>query len=64
MCLPSILSATKPELPAETAATAGVSSGEVKLNPDWKYAGFSKINTGSAMLYRSEAADRKGKLSA
>lgn len=56
------LSATKPELPAETAATAGVSSGEVKLNPDWKYAGFSKINTGSAMLYRSEAADRKGKV--
>lgn len=56
------LSVTKPELPAETAAAAVVSSGEVKLNPDWKYAGFSKINTGSAMLYRSEAADRKGKV--
>lgn len=56
------LSVTKPELPAETAATAGVSSGEVKLNPDWKYAGYSKINTGSAMLYRSEAAGRKGKV--
>lgn len=56
------LSETKPEIPAETAAVTGVSSGEVKLNPDWKYAGFSKINTGSAMLYRSEAAGRKNKV--
>ena len=56
------LSVTKPEVPAETEAAAGVSSGEVKLNPDWKYAGFSKINTGSAMLYRSDAADRKNKV--
>lgn len=55
------LSVTKPEIPAETAA-ASVSSGEVKLNPDWKYAGFSKINTGSAMLYRSEASNRKDKV--
>lgn len=56
------LSVTKPEIPAETAAAASVNSGEVKLNPDWKYAGFSKINTGSAMLYRSEASNRKDKV--
>lgn len=57
------LSVTKPEAPVETTASlTSVSSGEVKLNPDWKYAGFSKINTGSAMLYRSEAANRKNKV--
>lgn len=58
------LSVTKPEIPVETvaAASASVNSGEVKLNPDWKYAGFSKINTGSAMLYRSEASNRKDKV--
>lgn len=55
------LSVTKPELPEETAA-GSVNSGEVRLNPDWKYAGFSKINSGSAMLYRSGAADRKDKV--
>lgn len=56
------LSVTKPEIPAETTAAASESSGEVKLNPDWKYADFSKINTGSAMLYRSEASNRKNKV--
>lgn len=57
------LSVTKPEIPVETAAAAAsMSSGEVKLNPDWKYAGFSKIHTGSAMLYRSEASNRKDKV--
>lgn len=56
------LSVTEPELPAETKADAAVGTGEVKLNPDWKYAGFSKINTGAAVLYRSEAANRKGKV--
>lgn len=59
------LSTAKPEIPAETTAagvSASTSSGEVKLNADWKYAGFSKINSGSAMLYRSEAANRKNKV--
>lgn len=58
------LSVTKPEIPVETmaAASASVNSGEVKLNPDWKYAGFSKIHTGFAMLYRSEASNRKDKV--
>lgn len=55
------LSVTKPELPEETAA-GSVNSGEVRLNPEWKYAGFSKINSGFAMLYRSGAADRKDKV--
>lgn len=55
------LSVTKPEIPAETAA-ASVSAGEVRLNPDWKYAGFSRISSGAAMLYRSEASNRKNQV--
>jgi N-acetylmuramoyl-L-alanine amidase len=42
------------------AATA--QTGTVSLNSDWKYAGNSKINSGAATLYRSEAAKRKGKV--
>lgn len=57
------LSATKPEPPAETtAAEVSASSGEVRLNPDWRYADYAKINSGAAMLYRSEASNRKGKV--
>lgn len=58
------VSSTKPEVPAETTAASqtGVTSGEVKLNSAWKYADFSKINSGAAMLYRSEAASRKNKV--
>ncbi|MEG2350694.1 MAG: N-acetylmuramoyl-L-alanine amidase [Hungatella sp.] len=52
------LSKTKPE--AETSAAATTGAGEVKLNADWKYAEFSKINSGAAMLYHSESASRKG----
>lgn len=47
----------------ETAALppqACVDSGEITLNPSWKYAEFSKINSGAAVLYRSEAASPKG----
>ncbi len=36
-----------------------VNAGEVYLDSAWKYADFSKINTGAAKLYRSEAASRK-----
>ena len=39
---------------------ACVDSGEITLNPSWKYAEFSKINSGAAVLYRSEAASPKG----
>lgn len=49
--------------PVETAAPAAASADgaeQVKLDPSWKYAEFSKIHTGTAMLYRSEAASKKG----
>lgn len=55
------LSLEQPEIPEENTGGA-VSEGTVAMNMDWKYAGFSKINTGSATLYRSEAADRKDKI--
>ncbi|MEI3166548.1 MAG: N-acetylmuramoyl-L-alanine amidase [Lachnospiraceae bacterium] len=62
------------EKPAETAAASGQnaeagssasasqSAGEVGLNMDWKYASMSKINSGKAVLYRSEASARKNKV--
>lgn len=57
------LSTKQPETAAETTAAAKcVDSGEITLNPDWKYADFSKIYSGAAVLYRSEAANRKGKV--
>lgn len=46
--------------PAKTEAS--LPSGEVGLNMDWKYASFSKINSGKAVLYRSDAATRKNKV--
>lgn len=51
--------AQAPETTA-SAAKACIDSGEVLLNPAWKYAEYSKINSGAAMLYRSDAAGRKG----
>ncbi|MDD3251873.1 MAG: N-acetylmuramoyl-L-alanine amidase [Lachnospiraceae bacterium] len=60
------LTTTKPQVQETTAAahTDEIRSGssEVGLNADWKYAGFSKINSGKAVLYRSESANRKGKV--
>ena len=62
------------EKPAETAAASGQnaeagssasasqSAGEVGLNMDWKYASMSKINSGKAVLYRSESSARKNKV--
>ncbi len=50
------VSVTQPETESAKAAANG---GEVKLNPSWKYADFSKINSGAATLYKSEAASRK-----
>ena len=46
------------QVPETTAAPprACVDSGEITLNPSWKYAEFSKIYSGAAVLYRSEAA--------
>ncbi len=42
------------------SAADGALAGEVRLDPSWKYADFSALHTGAAMLYRSEASDRKG----
>lgn len=34
----------------------------VSLNPQWTYAGFAKIASGSALLYQSTALERNGKV--
>ena len=34
----------------------------VSLNPQWTYAGFAKITSGSALLYQSASASRNGKV--
>ena len=47
---------------AGASATASQNAGEVGLNMEWKYASLSKINSGKAVLYRSEAASRKNKV--
>ena len=46
---------------ADTGAVTG-NAEEILLNPEWKYAGYSKINSGAARLYVSEVASRKGKV--
>ncbi len=60
------LTVTRPEEPqtaaASTDSAASAQAGEVGLNPDWKYAGYSKIHSGKAALYRAEGANRKGKV--
>ncbi|MCC8127925.1 MAG: N-acetylmuramoyl-L-alanine amidase [Clostridiales bacterium] len=63
------LSRTKPEIPetaAETEST-GLSadsgqSSEVELDSSWTYAGFSRINSGKAVMYRADASVRNGKV--
>ncbi len=47
---------------AGSSASASQSAGEVGLNMDWKYASMSKINSGKAVLYRSESSARKNKV--
>ena len=58
------LSTKKPEPKAvgETGEdTENLSEGiKVSLDSSWKYADFAKITSGAAVLYRSEAADKKG----
>ncbi len=49
----------------QTAAPTSASSsqgGEVGLNSDWKYAGYSKINSGKAILYKAEGENRRNKV--
>ncbi|MCD8083234.1 MAG: SH3 domain-containing protein, partial [Clostridiales bacterium] len=52
---------TEPIEETEAAATASGGT-EVGLNSSWTYAEYSKISSGKAILYRSEAADRKEKV--
>ncbi len=50
--------------PAQADSTSGGSGmleGEAGLNPDWKYAGYAKISSGKAMLYRA-GSNRKNKV--
>lgn len=44
-----------------TGGSAQAAQGQIVLDPSWQYAGFSKIHSGAALLYRSEAENRKGK---
>lgn len=49
-------------LTSEKKGASAEGTERILLNPDWKYAGFSKINTGQAVLYRSEGISRKNKV--
>ena len=51
---------TSPEPPSASQA-ADTAAGQVAMDPSWKYAEFSKINTGAAVKYISQAAERKNK---
>ena len=47
---------------AQTSAGQSMEDGtKVGLSSSWKYAEFSKINSGKAVFYRSQAASRKNK---
>ncbi len=49
----------------ETAAASGgavAQAGEIGLDPSWKYADYSKINSGKAVLYKAEGTNRKNKV--
>lgn len=58
------------QAPAEAAGTSAgsagagtgttASSGDITLDPSWKYAEFSKISSGTAKLYKAEGSGRKG----
>lgn len=45
---------------SEEASAGQTGASQVTLNPDWAYAGFSKIHSGAAVLYKTEAAQPKG----
>ncbi|MEY8338226.1 N-acetylmuramoyl-L-alanine amidase [Lachnospiraceae bacterium 62-35] len=42
-----------------TGASQAANGSSITLNPSWKYAEYSKINSGAATLYKSQAANRK-----
>lgn len=54
------VSTEKPD-PSLFSNSASFAEGEVALDSSWQYAEFSKIHSGKAVLYRSQAENRKGK---
>ncbi len=54
------LSTEEPKTTAAPETAAAGEEGSVSLDPSWKYADFSKINSGSAKLYRAAKDSRKG----
>jgi N-acetylmuramoyl-L-alanine amidase len=68
----SLITTQKPQALAETTAPAGQAAGQaansaqisngsqVAVDSSWKYADYSAIKSGTATMYRSEAANRKG----
>lgn len=46
--------------PNIAASEPAANNGETALNPSWKYAEFSKINSGTAKLYKADESIRKG----
>lgn len=47
---------------ASSGSGSSVGSTQIGLDGGYKYAGFSKINSGKAVLYKSGASNRKGKV--
>lgn len=52
-----------PKEPETTAAAASAdASGQISLNPSWKYADYAKIKSGAAVLYRTTVSEKKNKV--
>lgn len=56
------VSTAKPEIKTTEAAGQATESGgiAVAMDPSWEFADYSKINSGTAVLYKSQASNRKG----
>ncbi len=53
--------AAEPETAQTTAAEPDAAPAEIGLDPSWQYAAYSKIHSGSAFRFRSDAAERKNR---
>lgn len=51
---------TAPQQQAASNSGQGAADGSVTLDASWKYAEFSKINSGTATLYKAKGENRKG----
>lgn len=60
---PSVICDSRPSDPTEgtSAETTLPATETLAFRADWEYASFSAIHTGSVTLYRSQAAQRKGR---